>query len=288
MHHHLNVIINVDDLGLHPAVGRAVEELGAAGTVTSATVLANGPCLEEAPGLAPVRSGAVGLGVHLNILRGLPLGAPGQVSTLIGPDGRFLGSFRKLFLRFLAGRVDRGQVRAEWDRQIGRVRDLGLSPTHLDGEKHTHAWPGLFGLAGELAARHGIGWVRRPLEAPDWTRPGLGLARVLFLDACCLLHGPRGRVGRPDLVWGIADQGPDLRPERFAAAMHGRRARVVEIVCHPGRPLPTDPPLPESFGRLRVGGQWEAEYAALQDPSWGQAMKTLKASLVHYGQIHPQ
>ncbi|MFN9910300.1 MAG: ChbG/HpnK family deacetylase, partial [bacterium] len=39
----LQLIINVDDIGLHPAVRRAVEACAARGTVTSASVLANGP-----------------------------------------------------------------------------------------------------------------------------------------------------------------------------------------------------------------------------------------------------
>ncbi len=282
----MKVVINVDDLGLHPAVGRAVAELGAAGAVTSTTALANGPYLAQ--GLEAARAGRVGVGVHLNILRGEPLGRPGEVSSLTGPDGRFLGSFKGLFLRYVKGRVDFGQVRDEWDRQIGRLKDLGIAATHLDGEKHTHAWPGFFSLAEDLAARHGIGWVRRPREAVDWARPGKGLARVVFLNLCALGHRRRGPVGRPDLVFGIADQGRDLRPERFAATMRGRAAGVVEIVCHPGRPLPEDPPLPETFGAMRIAGQWAAEAEALLDPGWAGAFASLGAVATHYGNIEPQ
>ena len=284
----MDIVINVDDLGLHPAVGRAVQELGSCGAVTSATALANGPFVEAVPGLDVVRSGQVGVGVHLNILRGVPLSPPAEVSTLIDGQGRFLGSFKALFLRYLRGGLDFSQVRTDWDRQIGRLKDLGIAPTHLDGEKHVHAWPGLFSLAEDLAQRHGIGWVRRPREAVSWSRPGLGTLRVLFLNTCCLGHRSRGPVGRPDLVFGIADQGWDLRPDRFASYMQGRQARVVEIVCHPGRKLAGDPPLPESFGRLRVEGQWAEECEALLNPDWAEAFRALKARLTHYGRIEPQ
>ena len=85
------LIVNVDDLGLHPAVRRAVEACAAQGTVTSASVLANGPdqdAVRPYPGLT--------LGAHLNILRGAPLSPPREVTSLVGENGLFLGSFSQL------------------------------------------------------------------------------------------------------------------------------------------------------------------------------------------------
>ena len=78
------LIVNVDDLGLHPAVRRAVEACAAQGTVTSASVLANGPdqdAVRPYPGLT--------LGAHLNILRGAPLSPPREVASLVGENGLF-------------------------------------------------------------------------------------------------------------------------------------------------------------------------------------------------------
>ena len=60
----MRLVVNVDDVGLHPAVQRAVERTAAAGIVTSASVMANAPWVREARRLS-----GIGLGVHLNILR---------------------------------------------------------------------------------------------------------------------------------------------------------------------------------------------------------------------------
>ena len=95
----MRVIVNVDDLGLHPAVRRAVEDLFRAGAVTSATLLVNGP-----DAAAAARIQGPGLGVHLNILRGKPLLPPSEIPSLVGPDGLFLGDYAALFRRYVTGR----------------------------------------------------------------------------------------------------------------------------------------------------------------------------------------
>lgn len=277
------VIINVDDLGLHPAVRRAVIALADKGIVTSSTLMANGPDVEEA-----VRIGGVGLGVHLNVLRGRPLLQPKRVSSLVTDQGLFLGDYGKLFTRYLAGKVDLLQVEAEWAAQIERIIDLGVTPTHLDSEKHIHAWPGMMAVAGKLAARYDISWVRRPRECAGVLRVDKGGLRTKFLNVCALLQKKPQGVSWPNRVWGIADQGERLLPDAFKAYMAGCGDKVVEIVCHPGDPREGDPALPADFGTLRVGSQWRIEYDRLSDPAWHTVFRSMNAKLVHYGQIRPE
>lgn len=277
------VIVNVDDLGLHPAVRRAVAGLSERGIVTSSTLLANGPDLEASAGI-----GGVGLGVHMNVLRGRPVLQPRLVSSLVGEDDLFLGDYGRLFARYLAGRVDLRQVEAEWAAQIERILDLGVRPTHLDSEKHIHAWPGMMLVACRLASRYGIRWVRRPRECGSLLRLDKGGLRTKFLNVCSLLQKRPSEVAWPDRLWGIADQGERLLPDAFKAYMAGSGDRVVEICCHPGDPLPDDPPLPREFGAMRVGAQWRIEYDRLADARWSDVLRELDARLVHYGQIRPE
>jgi Uncharacterized protein conserved in bacteria len=277
----MRVIVNVDDLGLHPAVRRAVEDLGRIGIVTSSTLLVNGPDAEQA-----AKTTGVGLGVHLNILRGRPTLPPDEVGSLVGPDGLFLGDYTALFKRYLTGRIDHGQVEREWNAQVERAREMGVSPTHFDSEKHIHAWPTLMAVAARVAGKFGVGWLRRPVECQKLARVDAGGLRAKFLGVCSLFQKRPARVRWPDLAFGIADQGRFLLPERFRAyAAHNPKARVVEIVCHPGKPLPGDPDIPAEYGKLRVAAQWEAEYKALSDPEWLRVLGEMGAKLVHYGQM---
>ncbi len=296
----LAIIINVDDLGLHPAVHRAVADLAGRGTVTSTTLLANGPAFEHAVGLHRqiIEQGApLGIGVHCNVLRGRPLSPPAQVSTLTGGNGLFLGSYPALFARYVSNRIDYQQLENEWRAQIRRVVDAGIRPTHLDSEKHTHAWPAFMRIAQKLAAEFNIHWVRRPRERSPLTRLDTPGIRCSFLNACASLHKKHPDVAWPDTVWGIADQKDNLLPEAldrhldaWAAKSGGTKKtapRVLEICCHPGLPVPEDPALPAEFGHMRVDQQWTAEYQSLATANWKKIFRRHNARLVHYGQLCP-
>lgn len=275
------VVINVDDLGLHPAVRRAVADLAARGMVTSSTLLVNGPDAAEA-----ARLPGVGLGVHLNILRGKPMLDPARIPSLVDEDGLFLGDYARLLRRYLTGRLDHAEVALEWTAQVERALDLGLTPTHFDSEKHIHAWPTLMAVAGDVARSFGVRWMRRPLECLRLARLDSGGLRSAFLGVCSLFQRKPEGLGWPDVAYGIADQGCALRPDRFRAYM--RRygsAALVEIVCHPGLPEAGDPPLPPEYGPMRVAAQWQTEHQALCHPDWPLVFAELGAELVHYGQL---
>jgi predicted glycoside hydrolase/deacetylase ChbG (UPF0249 family) len=280
------VVINCDDLGLHPAVRQAARELGRVGAISSATLMANGPDFDES---ARVRD--VGIGVHLNLLRGAPLCPPERIPSLVGKDGLLLSDYGRLFRRYAVGRLSLDDVRREWSAQVERVIEAGVRPTHLDSEKHIHAWPRVGAVALEIACRYGIRWMRRPVERLRTSVPAAGFFRIAAL-AIFALAVPRNSpsISRPDFSWGIAEQGALLDPERFRryAGSFRRTPRILEIVCHPGIPAEEDPPIDPRFGSLRVAGNWAVEYAALRNPAWKTTLADLKAQLVDYGQIPEQ
>ena len=46
--------------------------------------------------------------------------------------------------------------------------------------------------------------------------------------------------------------------------------------------------MPESFGTMRIAGQWAAEAEALLNPGWAGAFSSLGAVATHYGNSEPQ
>jgi predicted glycoside hydrolase/deacetylase ChbG (UPF0249 family) len=280
----MRLIVNVDDAGLHPAVARSVAVLAQLGAVTSTTLMVNGP---DARAAAKLVEQGIGVGVHLNILRGRPLGTARQVSTLIGADGLFLGSYSRLLGRYLAGRLALVEVENEWFRQIEQARALGVDPTHLDSEKHLHALPGLLACAARVARRCNIRRLRRPRELPT-LRCSVGSVRVWMLQLCALAAGRAPGVFQPDALWGVAAQGRALAASSLLRNLRalGRRGQgVVEVCCHPGLPLAGDPPLTAELGAMRVAAQWADEHAALAAASWRQILSLPGCSGVHYGQL---
>jgi predicted glycoside hydrolase/deacetylase ChbG (UPF0249 family) len=284
----IELIVNVDDLGLHPAVRRAVEDCGAAGTVTSASALANGP---DQDALRPSYPG-ISLGAHLNIVRGAPLSPPREVRSLVGGNGLFLGSFTALAARALRGGIVRSEVRLEWSRQVAHLRARGLALSHLDSEQHAHHLPGLFGVACDVAREHGIAWVRRSDERFGGIRFGLPALRRAILRALAARAQTGPAVGTVDAVWGIADQGPRCTAGSCVRALRGLAytrgsPRIIEVVCHPGRALAQDPAIPPSFGRMRVRALWEPEYRGFSGDAWRVAAAANNWRLTSFDRLRP-
>jgi len=273
----LELIVNVDDLGLHPAVRRAVEACAALGSVTSASVLANGPDLASVRPIA-----GVSLGAHLNILRGPPLSPVHEVRSLVGTDGNFTGSAAALAWRVARGAVRRDEVRLEWSRQVAALRERGLVLSHVDGEKHTHCLPGLFAVACEVAAEHGIRWVRRSDERFGNMRAGGPALRRGLLRALSVSARTTAATESTDAVWGIAEQGRAFTAAACERALAGIGARRIEVVCHPGDRHEGDPALPASFGRMRVHELWAPEFASLRDGSWPAAAERNRWRFVNF------
>jgi predicted glycoside hydrolase/deacetylase ChbG (UPF0249 family) len=283
------VVVNVDDLGLSAAVRRAVEDLAGLARVSSATLLVNGPDAPAAARLSAQGGGALGVGVHLNILRGRPESPAHEIAGLVWPQGLFLGDYVALFRRYLGRAFTPADAELEWTRQVERALALGVAPTHLDSEKHIHVWPGLFEAACRVAEAFGIGWVRRPVELVSPLRWDKGGRRARILNTFALWHQvPRnGRVACPHSVFGVADQGAELLPGRLSAYMKRVRPDVLEVVCHPGAPCEGDDAVPVEYGPMRISGQWQAERDALAAPGWEAALADAGARLVHYGQLDP-
>ncbi|WP_421904002.1 ChbG/HpnK family deacetylase [Maridesulfovibrio sp.] len=281
------VVINVDDLGLHPAVRRAVDQLAEAGVVTSSTTLANGPDLSESVLLQDKHEG-LGLGAHLNLLRGKPISNPDHIPSLVDDDGLLFGNYTSLLLRYISGRIKLSEVEKEWSAQVEYLLDHKVRLTHFDSEKHIHAWPGLYNLAGKIANRYRIKWIRRPFEHTPLNRLDKGMLRTRFLQLCLGASFPGTKPLTADCVWGIGDQNENLDPYLFKKYVETYRPEIVEIVCHPGLPQEGDGPLPSEFGPMRVEAQWKEESESLLHKEWLEIFKELGATPVNYGQIDPR
>lgn len=281
------VVINVDDLGLHPAVRRAVDELAGKGVVTSSTVLANGPDISESVLLQDKHEGRLGLGAHLNLLRGKPISNPDHIPSLVDDDGLLFGNYTSLLLRYITGRISLAEVETEWSAQIEYLIDHNIRLTHFDSEKHIHAWPGLYNLAARLAHRYGVKWMRRPFEHTPLNRFDKCMLRTRFLQLCLAGSFPPEEPKTADCVWGIGDQKEQLRPELFAEYVQKYHPDIIEIVCHPGLPDNQDGPLPSEFGPMRVEAQWQEEYQSLSKNGWLDIFEKIGATPVNYGQLDP-
>jgi predicted glycoside hydrolase/deacetylase ChbG (UPF0249 family) len=152
-------------------------------------------------------------------------------------------------------------VRLELDAQIRRVREAGISISHLDGHQHAHVLPGVAGIVAALAAEHGIRAVRYPAERPRGymlrdARYASRLAEQMALRVFCALS-PLKRLRRSSDFVGFYFGGR-LDEANLETVLEGLPSSgTIELMCHPGDE------------DMQAGGweySWAAERAALTSP----------------------
>lgn len=262
------LVVNADDLGLHPDINRGIERAHTEGIVKSASLSAVGDSFDDAIELCR-RNPELDVGVHLTLVEERPLTDPERLGRLVTAGGRFLSGYAALVPRMISGAVSKEAVRRELTAQVERVIAAGIRPSHLDGHQHVHLLPRVWPVVTELARRHSIPWIRVPRFRPA----GAGSPSLVVTALRCgmnVLQRRRRRelsIGRsPDATPALGFAG-HLTADRILRDLDLIPAGLVsELVTHPGVQSP------ELEASYRWGFDWDGETAALTDP-------TLRASL---------
>jgi predicted glycoside hydrolase/deacetylase ChbG (UPF0249 family) len=170
------IIVNADDLGISDSVNETIFQAMGRGTITSATMLANGPAVKAAASklhLFPNCS----FGIHLNLTEFQPVCPESgrDLKLILNGDQCFNGnSIREV-------RIGVPLLRAifrEWSHQIESVMQLGVRPSHFDAHHHVHTIPQMLPVLAALRRRYKIDKIRISRNMYDqFEYPGPALLR---------------------------------------------------------------------------------------------------------------
>lgn len=264
-----NLIVNADDLGWSDGVNRGIATAHRKGIVTSTSLLANGRAFTSALQVA-TENPRMGVGVHLNLSDGPPTAPVEDVRGLVNAQDHFEGSPENLLLRIAGRGLPLAAVEREWDAQIRKVRDAGITPTHLDGHKHVQMLPGLFEIALRLAKKHGIRAIRVSheesklralLSSGGEQKTGVVLKQGIQARGLKLLArdaremADHAGIVATDYFCGIAQTGA-LTRNGVEKLLKNLPEGTTELMCHPGY---SDEDLKRSSTRLQESRQTELE-----------------------------
>jgi predicted glycoside hydrolase/deacetylase ChbG (UPF0249 family) len=285
------LIVNADDFGYTRGVNAAVARCCEDGPVRSTTLMAPGAAFEDAVRVAR-QNGRLGVGVHLVLTGMKPLSPPSDMAGMLDDTGHMPPSPFALLLLLLSGKVRRESLRIELERQVARVLDWGLVPTHLDTHKHAHILPQVLEVLVEVAAQFSIKWIRMPFERTSFRQTCRAVDkqdRMVFLKQFfeSRLTVPlerfffetvrRAGLRTPDHFFGISLTG--IWNERLAQELiEGLPRGVSEWMVHPGI---CDPELLSSKTRLRE--QREKEKDLLCSPLLRELIEKRGISLRSFG-----
>ena len=232
------LIINADDFGIHEAVNRAVYSGFTSGILTSTSIMAGGKAFSSAVELSR-QMGNVGLGIHLTLVGAVEtVLPPNEVPTLTWKNGALCSNYLELIFRDLKGLINPDDVYREWDAQICKVLDAGVSITHIDGHQHLHMWNKFFPIALALGKKYKIPCMRIPDEdfffdvsAKNFLRSmaGTGLAFIARRHRSELR---RTEMKTNDYFYGML-YGGHLTEDRMINLLGRVNFGITEIMCHP-------------------------------------------------------
>jgi predicted glycoside hydrolase/deacetylase ChbG (UPF0249 family) len=223
-------VLVADDLGESAETNEGVARALAAGAVRETSLMVTGAAAEEGARRA-LQAGA-GIGLHLSFTEGRALTGPLQ--GLTRNDGRFLG-LGTVLLSCRLGVPRPAEVRREVEAQWARLLALGVTPTHLNGHHHAHAFPRIRDAVCAVAKERGIPYLRVPVEPATtggWASPrrlvvsrqGRGLVKAM----------EEAGLAPPGIAFaGIAlERRRDFGP-RLEATLAKLPAGPAEVMVHP-------------------------------------------------------
>ena len=280
-----NVIVNADDFGLIQSVNEGIIRAHREGILTNASLMANAPGFDHAVELAG-RNKDLGVGVHLNILRGKPLSETGRIRSLVSGDGKFLPYLFRLYRRLILKKIELHEIENEMRLQIEKVLNAGIRPSHLDSEKHVHLLKPLFRLVLKLAKAYEIPKVRFIREFCLSTRL-MQTGKSVFISLAGLsMKKTMAREGieSPQYFRGICNTGR-MTAERLKATLLRLKEGVTEIMVHPGFLSEDMLELEKTFGAYSINQSRELEMRALMDEEVKEVVFRQGIRLINYHQF---
>lgn len=247
------MIINADDLGMSHEVNSQIEKCINLGCITSCSLMANAPAFEEGVTIAK-KYPQISVGVHLNLIEFAPL-----TNTLIfrrhgllSDDGSFIEG--AIFCVPIDVELKRA-VFEEWDAQLTKVEQAGLTPSHCDSHEHTHTITGLQAVLQQVLEKHHVTKVRRKvvpsirmmiharkqpiLVQLDKSKAMLPIKRNIIYRRLHIFT-----VIRNNRRWNKALMGKYTMTDAFYSFRefysnrdllnHGNKIVAIELMCHPG------------------------------------------------------
>lgn len=247
--------------------------------------MANGDAFDHAVELA-LANPPLGVGCHLVLVGGNSVAPPREIPSLADSDGRLPTSLGALVARVSAGRIRRADIERELRAQIEKIQRAGISPSHLDTHKHTHAHPRVLDALGRVAQESGITRIRKPIErlshswsgkAPVGQLVAASAARTASLKfrALSRKYGLRS----PENFLGLASTG-GLSATALRRLIDTLPEGQTEIMLHPGI---CDAELIQT--RTRLCKERELEMNALVDPYVKAALVAKGVQLITYREL---
>lgn len=150
------IIVNADDFGLNEKTNLAIYNAINSNLISNTSMLANMEGFDHALELiksSPSISSKIGL--HINLTQGKPLTKEIVTNSKFCTNGYFHGRIRETPV-FHLNRKDKNHALKEISAQLNKIKEAGISISHVDGHHHIHTELGIFLSIKKILKNEGI------------------------------------------------------------------------------------------------------------------------------------
>jgi chitin disaccharide deacetylase len=279
------LIVNADDLGIHPSINAGILSAYRNGILTSSTMLMTTDFLDETL-RDYVRTAALPIGVHLSLTLGRAAARIRDVPDLVDEQGHLRLSARKFLLTSFtdsSGAKLLAQIQREFEAQLARAHDGGLRATHADSHQHVHMNPAIFQVVESLLPRFGINRLRFSREPLSWfaLRKDLSAAMSRLNPAKWALLRWRAASIKPRLLvndefFGVMHSGLMSKTAFQRILLKISSGQAIEISLHPGFSVRqgTEVYPSAAYNRFISSSARQLEHDMLVDPEMADSLRS--------------
>ena len=279
------VIINADDFGLSKGVNEGIVLAHQKGILTSTSLMANMPGFAQAVELAK-QNERLGVGLHLNIVRGQPLSPANKVGSLVNKEQNFFSNIFIILRKVWSKKMKMQEIELEFRAQIEKALENNLQISHFDSEKHTHCLPALLKIVLKLGKEYNIKRIRYINEYCITPRLSQSV-KALFTSLSCSSMKEKIKasgISIPDRSYGICKSGRMSSP-RIKKVLSKLKDGVTEIMVHPGFMTQELVDLEKEIGSYYINKYREKELKALLDEDLKKIISDKEISLINFNQL---
>jgi predicted glycoside hydrolase/deacetylase ChbG (UPF0249 family) len=212
-----NLILAADDFGANDIANQRILELAKLGKIDRVAVIADGNF--SADEINDLKNSGLKIDVHLDLFGGKEEKDRGTIGRII----KFLG-------HFFSSEGRSQKVKAEWRRQIEKVREkFGRNPDGLNSHQHIYYFPIYFRIAVKLAKDYQIPYLRFSHQIVSQKKSPVYFV-LKFLQFFDKKVFKKSKLETSDYLASL-----DWLEEPIKFLDNYSRRGAVELVCHPER-----------------------------------------------------
>lgn len=225
------LIINADDLGFSLGVNQAILRANTEGFLTHASLMANTEYFNNAVEEIIPKSKNLKVGVHVNLTCGKALSS----NNILAKNGLIQSTFVQL-LFLPKTKKNLQSLENEIEAQIVKIKETGISISHIDGHEHVHIIPSINKIVRKLAKKYDIPRIREinenlfeSFKFNGKTASFSNVIKLLLLKTLTLFNRNENKVGFYCMLNTCEINGENL----FNYLSKSTSYDEVEIMLHP-------------------------------------------------------